>query len=1045
MRARRLLLLFFVTVMILTAMSGSTVQAASKEEMTEIVESEINKYAKSIAQSNSNEQTLIDMLYFSMLHGGEHYNANEKQALTATLFNSNLLKYSLRKAIVNSIMDMNTLGLEEIYAMGELSWYDGSYYSNIYSFTGPSRKEEGKVRTVGGGNLKTGVNNHDRSLVLVVGGSRINTYIRKVEVKSETIVYDISVKVYDDFDFNATYDNMKRDTSVAKLLTGIGKASLNEYTWEANGSFQVELPYTCDHMQGNYQWILDYDTKSMISTVGNDFTVNSATTIEYENSAGKMVYYYSLEEPVKLYHKEPWVIEYTGNRIASLYLVPFESSSSNQMYFAQSAYISSFIKYIPENLTEQEKELLAKDPDAKVVRATYHYNGMDNTELIKKYYSQYDLTYRMENKIASDGTNTVYLSIWATSKKGETQQLLEATPLNLYAKRTNTDTKRSDFAEGEVWSSGQDWVIGHIGYKNASVSAQRLQLTIWTNGENTRNTSSYEEIQTTGTCVTPSITADMCMDCNHKIIKHSEMGDHSFGSYKSNNDATCTKDATKTATCKYCGLKKTVTIKNSALGHIPQKVRDCSATCILSGFIGGQVCTRCDEVVVPNTIIPAKGHDFGEWTVTKKPSCTKEGLERRDCKVCNYYEERVAAMTEHVWKDDYTVDKPATYEEEGSMTIRCSICHTENGHAVISKLGKISCDTIFAYTGKQSVPTLTVKDINGDDLVEGTDYKYVIRNTKNAIVREPKAIGNYVVHITYMGKYSGEDRLNYSIVPATVRDVKVKLTAHDDVQVSWSKADLAEGYLIYYKTASAKKYTLYGSTAETGVTIKNLADNTTYNFKVVSYATSNGVKVEGKSSSVVKNKTLKDLVKPKSVTLKLTAHDDIKVSWKKVQNAEGYYVYYKKATATKYTSYKVTTKTSITLKNLADNTKYDIKIVPYGVSNGNKVKSDRFTEKSIKTLRNLKAPQKMELKATGKTGLKVTWNKSLNAKGYYVYYKITGTDSYKFYKTTKMTSLTISGLKKNTKYTVKVVPYGISDDLKVQSDNYSVKSLKTKK
>lgn len=44
--------------------------------------------------------------------------------------------------------------------------------------------------------------------------------------------------------------------------------------------------------------------------------------------------------------------------------------------------------------------------------------------------------------------------------------------------------------------------------------------------------------------------------------------EHSFKDYKYNNDATCTTDGTKTATCEYgCGTTDTVTAPNTAKGH----------------------------------------------------------------------------------------------------------------------------------------------------------------------------------------------------------------------------------------------------------------------------------------------------------------------------------------------------------------------------------------------------------------------------------------------------------------------------------------------
>ena len=283
----------------------------------------------------------------------------------------------------------------------------------------------------------------------------------------------------------------------------------------------------------------------------------------------------------------------------------------------------------------------------------------------------------------------------------------------------------------------------------------------------------------------------------------------------------------------------------------------------------------------------------------------------------------------------------------------------------------------------------------------------------------------------------------------TLRDlaaptVTVALTAHDDVKVSWKSVSYAEGYYVYYKTSSESSYSSYKITTGTSITIKDLDDNAKYTFKVIPYGLSGSTKIKSDNYTTKTISTLRNLKAP-TVTVKLTGHDDVKVSWKAVSYAEGYYVYYKKASASSYKSYKTTTGTSVTIKGLSANTSYNFKVVPYGLSGSTKIKSDNSTTKTIKTLRDLAKPSKLTLTASSKTKIKASWSKVSYAEGYYVYYKKSSASSYKLYKTTTGTSITISGLTKNTKYTIKIVPYGISNSSKVLSDNYITKSVTTKK
>ena len=61
---------------------------------------------------------------------------------------------------------------------------------------------------------------------------------------------------------------------------------------------------------------------------------------------------------------------------------------------------------------------------------------------------------------------------------------------------------------------------------------------------------------------------------------------HTYGEYVSNNDATCAKDATKTATCTVegCGQTNTVIIPNSALGHSFEENGNGTKTCSVCGI-----------------------------------------------------------------------------------------------------------------------------------------------------------------------------------------------------------------------------------------------------------------------------------------------------------------------------------------------------------------------------------------------------------------------------------------------------------------------------
>ena len=337
------------------------------------------------------------------------------------------------------------------------------------------------------------------------------------------------------------------------------------------------------------------------------------------------------------------------------------------------------------------------------------------------------------------------------------------------------------------------------------------------------------------------------------------------------------------------------------------------------------------------------------------------------------------------------------------------------------------------YDGTAKKPTVEVV-CYGKTLVENEDYTLTYSNNRNP--------GKAKVVVKGIGNYEGTVTKYFKVVPKAPATLKPSLTGHDDIKISWSKSVGASGYYVYYRTEKASKFSSKVVTG-TSTTLSNMADSTKYIIKIVPYVLIDKEKVSSTEYSAKSIKTLPNLSAPSKLTLILTGHNDIKVSWNKVSKASGYYVYYKTSSATKYSS-KVVTGTSTTLKNLADSTKYTVKVVPYGVSGSAKVKSDNYIAKSITTLKNLAAPKKLTLTLKGHDDIKVNWSKVSGAKGYYVYYKTSSATKYSS-KVVTGTTVTLSNLTDAVKYVIKVVPYGVSGTTKVMSDNNISKSITTLK
>ena len=110
-------------------------------------------------------------------------------------------------------------------------------------------------------------------------------------------------------------------------------------------------------------------------------------------------------------------------------------------------------------------------------------------------------------------------------------------------------------------------------------------------------------------------------------------------------------------------------------------------------------------------------------------------------------------------------------------------------------------------------------------------------------------------------------------------------------------------------------------------------------------------------------------------------HDDVKVSWKKCTGADGYTVYYKKASSSKYTKLTRTKKLYYIKKNLADGTKYTFKVVPYFEHGKEKIESTNSKAASVYTLKKVTS---LKMAKSSNGNVKVSWKDINGESGYQV-------------------------------------------------------------
>ena len=191
--------------------------------------------------------------------------------------------------------------------------------------------------------------------------------------------------------------------------------------------------------------------------------------------------------------------------------------------------------------------------------------------------------------------------------------------------------------------------------------------------------------------------------------------------------------------------------------------------------------------------------------------------------------------------------------EVGTSVTSCAVCGKELSTATIPMVSEIALSQIsYTYNGKVKTPAVIAKDSNGTVLQEGTDYEVTYTGNR-------KSIGQYTVHVTLKGKYSGTKELTYEIVPKGT-----KLTAKSGQKkaftVKWKRQKKQiSGYQIQYgtkKNFSKAKTVTVKSKNTTKKKITGCAAKKTYYVRIRTYK---NVKVNGKTKKIASSwsKTVK--------------------------------------------------------------------------------------------------------------------------------------------------------------------------------------------
>ena len=383
---------------------------------------------------------------------------------------------------------------------------------------------------------------------------------------------------------------------------------------------------------------------------------------------------------------------------------------------------------------------------------------------------------------------------------------------------------------------------------------------------------------------------------------------------------------------------------------------------------------------------------------------------------------------------NYTACYFVVFKNNNTVKLK-SLAETKSTAVTLSWYPNGACEKYTVYKRKKGATSWSGKSFKtyassaGEGIRSCTDTSVTPGNTYEYTVRGCYYDKNgKAVYLKYnkTGKSINVETDAPKLLSATSAD-------YDTINVKWQDVKGATGYKVYRKKAGEKDFTALGVVKGTTYKDNSAQVGQEYYYTVRAYVgeTSN-------LGSFDKN-GIKGVALPKKPTLKTAESVDfnaIKVTWKKVDGASGYYVY-RKTDGEKYFKQiaEVNGNKTFTFTDLSATTgvKYQYTVRAYRNRNG-KPYAGLYDSKGVTATACTKAPTIKSGVSTVSDKLKLTWSKVNGATGYNVYRKLENDKNYKLIKTINgngNVELTDSGLKCGVKYY-----YRVNGFRTVDSKNY---------
>ena len=172
------------------------------------------------------------------------------------------------------------------------------------------------------------------------------------------------------------------------------------------------------------------------------------------------------------------------------------------------------------------------------------------------------------------------------------------------------------------------------------------------------------------TCTEIGQQERICSICGTRQQSYIDAKGHSYSDWQTTKEASCTEKGEQVRTCSVCGSSQARTV--DPLGHTLGDDREVikEATCTEHGEAKG-TCTVCGQSVSIST--PFAPHNYGDWYTIVQATCTEKGEREHECTVCGHVERQKSLPLGHDFSEGNEISK-ATIYSTGLFEAVCTRC-----------------------------------------------------------------------------------------------------------------------------------------------------------------------------------------------------------------------------------------------------------------------------------------------------------------------------------------------------------------------------------